>query len=190
MSKLKVSLVGTGSISHCHFPVYKGRDDVELVAVADIDLAKAKAAAEKYEVPNAFASVEELLEKVDVDMVDVCTWPAAHAPVSIAAANAGKHVICEKPTCHKMSDALALREAVIKNGVKFELAVPLRYQKKAVYLREMVDRGELGDVFYGRTAYVRQRGIPGGWFSCSKYSGGGPIIDIGVHRIDLVWYMM
>ncbi len=190
MSKIKVALVGCGSISHSHFPVYKSLEDVELVACADINFKRAKDAAEKYDIPHAYRNVKELLEKCDVDAVDVCTWPAAHGPVTIAAANAGKHVICEKPTSHNLKSALAMREAVLKNNVIFELAVPLRYQEKAMYLREMVDRGELGNVYYGRTAYVRQRGIPGGWFSCTKYSGGGPVIDVGVHRIDLAWYAM
>ncbi len=191
MSKLKVAIVGCGSISHCHFPVYKKLEDVELIACADIDFERAKQCAEKYEVPNAYASVEELLEKhPEVDIVDVCTWPSAHGPVTIAAANAGKHVICEKPTSHNLKSALEMRKAVKKNNVIFQLATPLRYQKTANYIRGLVDKGELGDVFYGRTAYVRQRGIPGGWFSCSAYSGGGPVIDIGVHRIDLAWYLM
>ena len=191
MSKLKVAIVGCGSISHCHFPVYKKLEDVELVACADINFERATKCAEKYEVPNAYASVEELLEKhPEVDIVDVCTWPAAHGPVTIAAANAGKHVICEKPTSHNLKSALEMRKAIKKNNVIFQLATPLRYQKTANYIRNLVDKGELGDVFYGRTAYVRQRGIPGGWFSCSAYSGGGPVIDIGVHRIDLAWYLM
>ncbi len=190
MSKIKVAVVGCGSISHSHFAAYKKRDDVELVACVDIKVDRAKSCAEKYGVPNYYKSTKEMLKSCNVDVVDVCTWPAAHGPVTIEAANAGKHVICEKPTAHNLKDALKMREAVLKNNVIFQLAVPLRYQKKAVYVRELVDRGAFGDVFYGRTAYVRQRGIPGGWFSCSKYSGGGPIIDIGVHRIDLAWYAM
>ncbi len=191
MEKLKVALVGTGGIcnTHMHYG-YAKRDDVEVVACADIDFKKAQKFAEKWNIPKVFDSVEALLAGSDPDFVDVCTWPAAHAPVSIAAANAGKHVICEKPTCHNMADALALREAVKKNGVIFQLAVPLRYGRDAMAARALVDKGELGDIFYGKTAYVRQRGIPGGWFSCTKYAGGGPIIDIGVHRIDLAWYLM
>ena len=191
MEKIKVAVVGTGSICRgAHMPVYAKRDDVEVIACADIDFEKAKAFAEKFGIPKAYPSVEALLGECKPDYVDVCTWPAAHASVSIAAANAGCHVMCEKPICHNMEDALALQEAIERNGVKFMLAVPLRYQKTAVHARRLVDEGVLGDVYYGKTAYVRQRGIPGGWFSCSKYSGGGPIIDIGVHRIDLAWYMM
>ena len=191
MEKLKVALVGTGGICGTHMRLgYSKRDDVEVVACADIDFAKAQRFAEKWNIPKVFDSVEALLAGSDPDIVDVCTWPAAHAVVSIAAANAGKHVICEKPTCHNMEHALALRDAVKKNGIIFELAVPQRYRREAMTIRDLVDKGEFGDVFYGKTSYNRQRGIPGGWFSCTKYSGGGPIIDIGVHRIDLAWYLM
>ena len=191
MEKIKVAVVGTGNICRsAHMPVYMKRDDVEVIACADIDFPKAKAFAEKFNIPQVYSSVDELLANCKPDYVDVCTWPAAHAPVAIAAANAGCHVMCEKPICHNLEDALALKEAIERNGVKFMLAVPLRYQKTAVHARKLVDEGVLGDVYYGKTAYVRQRGIPGGWFSCTKYAGGGPIIDIGVHRIDLAWYMM
>ena len=191
MEKIKVAVVGTGNICRsAHMPAYMKRDDVEVIACADIDFEKAKAFAEKFGIPGVYSSVEELLANEKPDYVDVCTWPAAHAPVAIAAANAGCHVMCEKPICHNYEDALALKEAIDRNGVKFMLAVPLRYAKAAVHARKLVDDGVLGDVYYGKTAYVRQRGIPGGWFSCTKYAGGGPIIDIGVHRIDLAWYMM
>ena len=191
MEKIKIAVVGTGNICrNAHMPAYQRRDDIEVIACADIDFPKAKKFAEDFNIPAAYASVEELLANCKPDYVDVCTWPAAHGPVSIAAANAGCHVMCEKPVCHNLEDAIALKEAVEKNGVKFMLAVPLRYQKTAMYARKLVDEGVLGDVYYGKTAYVRQRGIPSGWFSCTKYAGGGPIIDIGVHRIDLAWYMM
>jgi predicted dehydrogenase len=191
MEKIKVAVVGTGNICRsAHMPVYMNRDDVEVIACADIDFEKAKAFAEKFGIPGVYSSVEELLANEKPDYVDVCTWPAAHATVAIAAANAGCHVMCEKPICHNYEDALALKEAIDRNGVKFMLAVPLRYAKAAVHARKLVDDGVLGEVYYGKTAYVRQRGIPGGWFSCTKYAGGGPIIDIGVHRIDLAWYMM
>ena len=191
MSKIKVAVVGTGNIATAaHFPVYAAMEDVEIVSVADIDFAKAKAVAEKFNVPKAFASVYDLLEGSDPDIVDVCVWPAAHAEVTIAAANAGKNVVCEKPTCDSIENALKMREAVVKNGVNFMLATPLRFGEQATYLRSLVDRGEFGEVFYGKTAYVRQRGIPGGWFSCRKYAGGGPVLDVGVHRIDLAWYLM
>ena len=191
MSKIKIAIVGAGGIANgAHLPSYAKRDDVELVSVADIDPERAKNTAEKFGIPKYFTSVEDLLEGSDPDIVDVCVWPAAHAEVTITAANAGKNVICEKPTCDSIEKALAMREAIYRNKVNFMLATPLRYKPAATYIREKVDAGEFGDVFYGKTAYVRQRGIPGGWFSCKKYAGGGPILDVGVHRIDLAWYCM
>ncbi|MBE7027221.1 MAG: Gfo/Idh/MocA family oxidoreductase [Ruminococcaceae bacterium] len=190
MSKLKVAVVGTGSICKVHMDSWVKRDDVEVIACADINFEKAKAFAEKWNIPQAFDCVEALLKGSDPDIVDVCTWTAAHVPVSVAAINAGKHVICEKPTADSLAAAKKLRKAVKKNGVVFQLAVPNRYDKRAAQIRAMVDAGEFGEVFFGKTAYTRQRGVPGGWFSCSKYSGGGPLLDIGVHRIDLAWYLM
>jgi predicted dehydrogenase len=164
MEKIKVAVVGTGNICRgAHMPVYQRiADEVEVIACADIDFEKAKKFAEDFGIPAAYASVEELLQNCKPDYVDVCTWPAAHGPVSIAAANAGCHVMCEKPVCHNLDDAIALKKAVEANGVKFMLAVPLRFQKTARHARKLVDEGVLGDVYFGKTAYVRQRGIPGG----------------------------
>ncbi len=190
MSKLKVSVVGTGSICKVHMDSWIKRDDVEVISCADINFEKAQAFAKKWNIPQVFDSIEALLEGSDPDIVDVCTWTAAHVPVAVAAVNAGKHVILEKPTSDSLKAAKKLRAAVKKSNVVFQLAVPNRYDKRAEEIRKMVDAGEFGDVFFGKTAYVRQRGVPGGWFSCSKYSGGGPLLDVGVHRIDLAWYLM
>lgn len=191
MEKIRIAIVGTGSIAQsCHLPVYVKRDDVELVACADIDFEKAKKAAEKFGIKKAYSNIDEMLANETIDIVDVCTWTAAHAECVIAAANAGCNVMCEKPTSDTLENAARMREAVKKNGVNFMLAVPLRYDEKAMHIRKLVDEGEFGDVFYGKTAYVRSRGIPGGWFSCTKYAGGGPVLDIGVHRIDLAWFLM
>ncbi len=191
MEKIRVAVVGTGSIAQsCHLPAYKERDDVELVACADIDFEKAKKAAEKFGIKKAYSNIDELLANEKLDYVDICTWTAAHAECVIKAAEAGVNVMCEKPTADTLENAAKMRDAVKKNGVNFMLAVPLRYEEKAMYIRSLVDKGEFGDVFYGKTAYVRDRGIPGGWFSCTKYAGGGPVLDIGVHRIDLAWFLM
>ncbi len=191
MKKLKVAIVGTGSIAKmCHIKHWLNRDDSEVVACADIDLPKAQAFAKEFGIPKAYSNIYDMLENEEIDIVDVCTWVAAHAECTIAAAKAKCHVMCEKPMCDTMEAAEKMKAAVEENGVKFMLAVPLRYDKRATYVRGLVDKGDFGEVYYGRTAYLRSRGIPNGWFSCKKYSGGGPLIDIGVHRIDLAWYLM
>lgn len=191
MNKTRIAIVGTGSIARGgHIPAYLKRDDIEIVACADIDLAKAEEFAAEFGIPKAYSNIDDMLANEKIDIVDVCTWVAAHAECVIAAANAKCNVMCEKPLSDNIEAADRMRAAVKKNGVNFMLAVPLRYDEKAQYVRKLVDSGKFGDVYYGKTAYVRSRGIPGGWFSCRKYSGGGPLIDIGVHRIDLAWFLM
>ena len=177
MEKLKIGVVGAGNIC-------------EVKAICDIDLERAKSAAERFGIPAYYQSVEEMLDSADIDAVDVCTWNNAHAPVAIAAAKAKKHIICEKPLAMDLSDALAMQKAIESAGVNFMLAVPSRFGYENMYLRDLLDKGELGEVYYAKTSNIRRRGTPTGWFTDKKTSGGGPIIDIGVHRIDAAWYLM
>ncbi|MBO5913751.1 MAG: Gfo/Idh/MocA family oxidoreductase [Clostridia bacterium] len=191
MEKLKIGVVGAGNIAkNAHLPAYKKCYNCTPVAICDLDFERAKRVAEQYEIPEVYASAEEMIAKADIDAVDICTWNNAHAPVLIAAANAGKHVICEKPLAMNLFDALLMEKAVKENGIIFMLAVPSRFGYENMYLRDMYDNGELGEVYYAKTSYIRRRGTPLGWFTDKKTSGGGPIIDIGVHRIDAAWYLM
>lgn len=191
MEKLKIGVVGAGNIAYsAHLPAYKQITNAEPVAICDINLERAKKAAENFGIPAYFGSVEEMLANADIDAVDICTWNNAHAPVAIAAAKAGKHVLCEKPLAMNLSDALAMEKAINKAGVNFLLAVPSRFGYENMYLRDLYDNGELGEVYYAKTSNIRRRGTPTGWFTDKKTSGGGPIIDIGVHRIDAAWYLM
>ncbi len=193
MKKWKVAVVGCGSIAgYAHFPSYERmKDRVELVAVADIVIERAKNAAEKYGIPHYYASVEELLaNEPEVEVIDCCTWTAAHAPVTIAAANAGKHVLCEKPLAANLEQGKAMADAVKKAGVTFMLAVCTRYGAEQQKFIELRDAGVFGDIYLAKTAYVRRRGVPGGWFTNKEIAGGGPVLDIGVHAIDRTWYLM
>ena len=165
MKKWKVAVIGCGSIAgYAHFPSYaKMKDHAEVVACADIVPEKAKAAAEKWGIPHWYASVEELLaNEPEVDYVDVCTWTAAHAPVTIAAAKAGKHVLCEKPLAANLEQGLAMAEAIREAGVTFMLAVCTRYGSEQQKFIELRDAGTFGDIYLAKTAYVRRRGVPGG----------------------------
>lgn len=191
MEKLKIGVVGAGNIAvNGHLPAYKNCSNCYPAAICDIDFERAKSAAAAFGIPEVYSSVEEMLEKADIDAVDICTWNNAHAPVLIAAANAGKHVMCEKPLAMNLSDALLMEKAVKENNIIFFLAVPSRFGYANMYLRDMYDRGEFGEVYYSKTTNNRRRGTPTGWFTDKKTSGGGPIIDIGIHRIDAAWYLM
>ena len=191
MSKLRIGVVGAGNIAvNAHLPAYQECDNVEVVAIADLSVQRAKEAAEKYNIPAYFGSVEEMLKAVELDAVDICTWNNGHAPVCIAAAKAGKHVVCEKPMAMNLADAKAMEAAVKEAGITFMLAVPGRFNTQNMAVREMMEAGELGDVYYAKVANVRRRGTPTGWFTDKKTSGGGPVIDIGVHSIDGAWYLL
>lgn len=191
MEKIRIGLIGAGNIAqNAHLPAYAKRDDVEVVAIADLNLERARKAAEKFGVPNAYASVEALLASETVDAIDVCVWNGAHSDVAIAGARAGKHVLCEKPLSSTLEKGLAIEKAVRESGITFMLAVPRRYQTDARLLAEKVSAGELGTIYYAKTALIRRRGTPIGWFTDSAKSGGGPVLDIGVHCIDCCWYLM
>ena len=192
MEKLKIGVVGAGNIArHGHLPAYKQCNNCVVQAICDIDFERAKAAANDFGIPEVYASVEEMLEKSDIQAVDICTWNNAHAPVLITAAKAGKHVMCEKPLAMSLSDALLMQEAVRENDIIFFLAVPSRFGYANMYLREMYENGELGDVYYAKTSYIRRRGTPNlGVFLDEEAQGGGPIIDIATHSLDLTLYLM
>ncbi len=191
MHKLRIGIVGAGNIAvNAHLPAYQECDNVEVVAIADLNVERAKEAAEKYNIPAYFGSVEDMLENADIQAIDICTWNNGHAPVCIAAAKAGKHVVCEKPMAMDLDGAKAMEAAVKEAGVTFMLAVPGRFNNQNMYVRDMYEKGDLGDVYYAKVANVRRRGTPTGWFTDRKTSGGGPVIDIGVHSIDAAWYMM
>ena len=193
MKKLKVGIIGAGNIAtSAHLPSYQQLTDlVEVVAIADIVLERAQDAANKYGIPHAYASVEELLaNEPDVDYIDICVWTAAHAPVAIAAAKAGKNILCEKPLAASLEQGLAIEKAVKEAGVQFMLAVVTRYGAEQQKFVELRDAGKFGEIYYAKCSYVRRRGTPGGWFTDKELAGGGPVLDIGVHAIDRTWYLM
>lgn len=191
MEKLRIGVVGAGNIAkHGHLPAYKQCSNCEPVAICDIDFERAQRVAKDFGIPEVYASIDEMLEKADIAAVDICTWNNAHKDVLVKAANAGKHVMCEKPLAMSLDDALVMEKAVKENGIIFFLAVPSRFGYANMYLRDMYERDEFGEVYYAKTSYIRRRGTPTGWFTDKKTSGGGPIIDLGVHRIDAAWYLM
>ena len=190
--KLRIGIVGAGSIATvCHLPSYEKLSDlVEVVAVADIVPRRAKEAAEKFGISHYFASVEEMLASVEVDCVDICTWTSAHAPVCIAAAKAGKHILCEKPLASTLEQGLEMEKAVREAGVQFMLGVTTRYMAEVMKCYELYEQGVFGEIYAAKCRYLRRRGTPGGWFTDKELAGGGAVLDIGVHCIDRTWYLM
>lgn len=188
--KAKVAVIGAGSISELHLDAYRSHPRAELVAVSDVNGERARAVADKFGAAKSFSDYRELLADPDVDAVSICTWNNTHAEIAIAALNAGKHVLVEKPLCLTVEEALAIQEAVRKSGRLLQVGFVRRYDPNAQLLRRFAEQGEFGDIYYAKASILRRLGNPGGWFADVKRSGGGPLIDIGVHVIDLCWYLM
>ena len=192
MKKMRVGVIGAGNIArNGHLPAYQLLKDIaEVVAIADLNLERAQEAAKMFDIPKAYDSVEALLANEDVEMIDICVWNHAHTDVAITAARAGKAVLCEKPLAKNLERALLTQQVVEETGVPFMCGMSSRYGQEVFMVKELIEQGELGEIYYCKTGYLRRRGTPHGWFTDLEKSGGGPLIDIGVHNIDTAWYLM
>lgn len=190
MKKLKIGVVGAGSLSEAHLGAYKENSDVELIAICDLIEERAQAKAETYDIPHVYTDYNEMLKNPEIDAISVVTWNNTHKEISIAALDAGKHVLCEKPLCMNHEEALEIKAATERSDKKFMVGYVRRHASNAVILKDFIDKGSLGEIYYAKASILRRLGNPGGWFSDKSRSGGGPLIDIGVHIIDLSWYLM
>lgn len=193
MERIKVAVVGCGNIANYHLNGYKALEDkVEIYAFCDRNIDRAKEKAQKFGVPESrvFTDVHELVKLKEIDAVSVCTWNNAHAECTIAALNAGKHVICEKPMAMNAKEAQEMLDAAKKNNKLLMIGFVRRFGNDCELLKQFVDEGLFGDLYFGKVNYCRRNGCPGGWFSDKELSGGGPLIDLGVHVIDYARYVM
>ncbi|HZJ75452.1 MAG TPA: Gfo/Idh/MocA family oxidoreductase [Clostridia bacterium] len=192
MGKLKVAIIGTGGISNEHIKGYLSDKNVELYAFCDINENQLRKMSEKYNMPweRCFLDKDEMLKALpEIEAVSVCTWNSAHAECTIAALNAGKHVICEKPMAMNAQEATAMWEAAKKADKLLVIGFVRRYGNDAKVVKDFIDNDYFGDIYYAKATYLRRNGNPGGWFGDKSRSGGGPLIDLGVHVIDLVKYL-
>jgi len=190
MEKIKVGIIGTGGISHCHMDGYKALGDrVEVIAVCDIDEEKVKNYAAKFNVPRWYTDYNEMMAKEELDCVSVTTWNSAHKGATIAALRGGAHVICEKPMAMNAAEAEEMLAASKETGKLLQIGFVRRFGRDADLITKYRTEGILGDVYYAKATYLRKDGCPGGWFGDKAYSGGGPLIDLGVHVIDLSRYL-
>jgi predicted dehydrogenase len=190
MKKLNVAVIGAGSISEVHFNAYANNPEVNLYAVCDLNEERAKAKAEKYGAQKVFTDYRQLLADPAVDAVSICTWNNSHAEISIAAVEAGKNVLVEKPLCKTVEEAERVQAAVRKSNKVLQVGFVRRYSSNTKIVKDFLESGDLGEIYFAKATCLRRLGNPGGWFSDKERSGGGPLIDLGVHIIDLCWYLM
>lgn len=187
---IKVGLIGCGAIANLHAQAYqKLGDRVELVACCDIIEERAKNYSERYGYKKTYTDAETMLAECDLDAVSVCTWNAAHAKCTIAALKAGVNVLCEKPMAMNTAEALEMQAEAEKAGKLLMIGFVRRHGNDAAAARDFIDKGFLGEIYHIKTSYLRRAGFPGNWFGDKAYSGGGPLIDLGVHMIDLSRYL-
>lgn len=191
MKKLKIAIVGCGGISNSHIAVYLKNEQAELYAFCDINPERLKYMGERYGMTRLYTDESEMLAALpEIDAVDVCTWNAAHAPCTIMALEAGKHVLCEKPMAMNVEEAEAMKAAAEKAGRLLMIGFVRRFGRDCDIVSDLIRDGKMGEVYYAKTLNIRRNGNPGGWFGEKARSGGGPLIDLGVHSIDLVRYLL
>lgn len=192
---LKVGIVGYGGIAqNAHTPAWlKLKDSAAVAAVCDINKDRFEQA-KKLLSPGVkcYTDYREMIEKEKPDIVDICTPNYLHSPISVFGLQSGSNVLCEKPDSVSVADVVKMQEAEKASGKKLMVIRNNRYAMTSQYLKHIAASGEAGEIYTGRCGWIRKRGIPGkgGWFTTKEQSGGGPLIDLGVHMIDLAIYLM
>ena len=194
MEKVRLGIIGCGGIANGkHLPALKKIKEVELVAFCDIIVERAEKAAKEYGVEGAkaYEDFNEMLKNEKLDVVHVCTPNNVHAPASIAAMEAGCHVMCEKPMAKNVEQAQAMLDAQKRTGMKLTIGYQNRFNPESQFVKRACDNGELGDIYYAKAHAVRRRAVPTwGVFLDEEEQGGGPLIDIGTHALDLTLWCM
>jgi len=186
--KVRVAIIGTGGIAHAHSNAYHQIPEIEMVGLCDIVPGKADAFGERqgWSGAKTYINHEDMLEDLEIDAVSVCTPNAAHAEISINCLNAGVHVLCEKPMSVTLEEAVSMARAAKKSGKILTIGFQPRYDPNMAILKDLVQSGILGKIYYVETGGGRRRFIPGGSFINKKEAGYGAVADIGCYSLDMV----
>ncbi len=193
MKKLNIGIIGTGWPGQMHAQAAREEEGAVLYCCADLDDERRASFEKKYAPKKSYTEYQTMLQDRALDVAVVCLPNFLHFPVSLAALQAGKHVLCEKPPTLNAEEAKILREEARKRGLIYSFSRQFRFSPEMQLARSLVQEGRLGKIYHAKATFVRSRGIPtgvGGWFTEKKRSGGGALIDIGIHALDAVWYLM
>ncbi len=195
MAKVRIGIVGCGGIANQkHMPSLKQFPErAEMVAFCDIIEERAVKAAKEYGVEGAkvYTDYTEMMKNEDIDVIHVCTPNVAHCPIAVAAFEAGKHVMCEKPMAHNTEDAQKMIDAWKASGKKFTIGYQNRFRDDTQTLHAACAAGDLGEIYFAKAHALRRRAVPTwGVFPNKALQGGGPLIDIGTHALDITLWMM
>jgi predicted dehydrogenase len=191
--KLRIGIIGSGGIAQgCHMRGYATMpEQCEMVAVCDVNPETAQAAAEKYNVSKTYTDYRQMIAEQNLDAVSVATPNAYHMQPTIDALQAGLHVICEKPLAMNADEARKMCAVARESGKILQVALQQRFSGSARFMKQYIEAGHMGDIYYARAQALRRRGVPAwGVFIDKEKQGGGPLIDIGVHILDFTLFLM
>ncbi|MBQ9773944.1 MAG: Gfo/Idh/MocA family oxidoreductase [Clostridia bacterium] len=191
---IKVGIIGCGGIANGkHMPSLKKVADCEMVAFCDIIPERAEKAAQKFGTEDAkvYTDYKELLRDKSIDVVHVCTPNRSHSFITVDALEAGKHVMCEKPMAINSEEAAKMLDAAKRTGKKLTIGYQSRFRDDAQFMKKEAEDGTFGDIYYAKATALRRRAVPTWGVFLNEYEqGGGPLIDIGTHALDLTLWMM
>ena len=189
---LRAGVVGLGWAGRQHLAAYADLDGVELVALAGMEPDLLAALGDTYGVQQRFADWQQLLAEAQLDVLSVATPTVLHAPITVAALNAGVHVLSEKPIAESAEVALTMVQAARNNDRVLEVSFNHRRRGDVQACKQMIDSGALGEIYYAKAGWLRRAGIPGlgSWFTRAATAGGGPLMDIGVHMLDMALHLL
>ena len=189
----RVGMIGAGAVvQRGHIPNFQAVPNAEVVAICDVNLARAQEAAQTTGVPAAYSDYNEMLTKEGLDIVVVATPNIFHKPMTIAALRAGANVLCEKPLALSSADAQEMYDVADEMGKLLAVGTHYRYSNPVQSAKQQVDAGFFGEIYAARTIWNRRAGIPGygSWFTNNDLAGGGCLFDIGIHAMDRALYLM
>mgnify|MGYP006276361125 CR=1 FL=1 len=192
----RIGVIGTGQIAQHHFRMWSEIDEAEVVIACDVDEEALARTVKQYDIPASTTDFRAILERDDVDAVDVCLHNNLHAPVAIEALRAGKHVYCEKPIAGSYIDGLAMLEAATENNRMLHIQLNKIYAETTLAAKMLIDAGELGRIYHSAATEYRRRGRPyvDGYgterFVQKAHAGGGALYDMGIYELSRMLYLL
>ncbi len=193
MNEINVGIIGCGRVAlEKHLPGLTAIEGVNVIAFHNTSRSKAEHAAAQFGAPGAqvYDSPEALFRNKDIDVVHICTNANTHAELSIMAMEAGKHVMCEKPMASNMVEAQNMLDTSQKTDKKLSIACQNRFREDSLFLKKVCEEGDLGEIYFAKAIALRRRAVPQWLLLSEAEQGGGPLLDIGTHALDLTLWMM
>lgn len=192
LEKLRVGVVGLGWAGNRHLEGYAALPGVEITALAGLEADRLAELGREFDIPHLYSDYEELVARDDLDVVSVCTPNHLHEPITVAALGRGKHVLCEKPLARDTAEAERMVRAAVDADRVLHVAFNHRQRGDVQVLKRFVDDEHMGRLYHVKATWMRRTGIPGmgSWFTSRHMAGGGPLIDLGVHVLDIALYLL